>query len=126
MPLDENIWFHRQIAYSILLFTTIHTTAHCKVLSASTFVIELILSPPDVNFYNVEVRQLRVNTALGIHYTQPGGFTGHIMLIIMVLMYVKWLCLYLRSLTISYRYTTAHSKIRHQNFELFWYTHHLA
>lgn len=29
LPLDENRFFHRQIAYSILFFSIIHTTAHC-------------------------------------------------------------------------------------------------
>jgi NADPH oxidase len=28
IPLDENIWFHRQVAYSMLLFTIIHTGSH--------------------------------------------------------------------------------------------------
>jgi NADPH oxidase len=28
IPLDENIWFHRQIAYSLLFFTILHTSAH--------------------------------------------------------------------------------------------------
>lgn len=28
LPLDENLWFHRQTAYMLLLFTIIHTTAH--------------------------------------------------------------------------------------------------
>lgn len=28
LPLDENIWMHRQLAYSMLLFTIIHTAAH--------------------------------------------------------------------------------------------------
>lgn len=28
IPLDENIWMHRQLAYSMLLFTIIHTSAH--------------------------------------------------------------------------------------------------
>ena len=28
LPLDENLWFHRQTAYMLLLFTIIHATAH--------------------------------------------------------------------------------------------------
>ena len=28
MPLDESQWFHRQVAYAMLLFTIVHTAAH--------------------------------------------------------------------------------------------------
>jgi len=90
-PADENIWFHRQVAYSMAFWAMVHTTAHY------------------VNFINVERRQIRPQLALQIHYTQPGGITGHFMLLIMVIMY-----------------STAHQKIRNQCFEAFWYTHHLA
>jgi len=90
LPLDENLWFHRQIAYAMLFFTILHTLSHY------------------VNFYNVERTQLRPELAVQIHYLQPGGITGHIMLLCMLLMY-----------------TTAHAKIRQQSFETFWYTHHL-
>jgi len=90
-PADENIWFHRQVAYSMAFWAMVHTTAHY------------------VNFVTVERAQLRTQFAQQIHYTQPGGITGHFMLFIMLLMY-----------------TTAHHKIRHQAFEVFWYTHHLA
>jgi NADPH oxidase len=90
-PADENIWFHRQVAYQLAFWAMVHTTAHY------------------VNFINVERTQIRPGLALDIHYTQPGGITGHFMLLIMVLMY-----------------TTAHYKIRQQCFEAFWYTHHLA
>jgi NADPH oxidase 1 len=90
-PADENIWFHRQVAYSMAFWAMVHTTAHY------------------VNFINVERRQIRPGNALDIHYRQPGGITGHVMLFIMVLMY-----------------STAHAKIRKQCFEAFWYTHHLA
>ncbi|KAJ7470777.1 NADPH oxidase isoform 1 [Mycena latifolia] len=85
-PADENIWFHRQVAYSMAFWAMVHTTAHY------------------VNFLNI-----RKETALDIHYTQPGGITGHFMLLIMLLMY-----------------TTATAAVRHQCFEAFWYTHHLA
>ncbi|KAL6235879.1 hypothetical protein BDW75DRAFT_127237 [Aspergillus navahoensis] len=90
LPLDESIWFHRQVAYATLVFTILHVASHY------------------INFYNIEKKQLRPETALQIHYAQPAGVTGHVMLFCMMLMY-----------------TTAHHRIRQQSFETFWYAHHL-
>jgi NADPH oxidase len=69
LPLDENLWFHRQVAYAMLLFTIIHTAGHY------------------VNFFNVERTQIRPVSAIQIHYAQAGGITGHVMLLCMLLMY---------------------------------------
>ena len=38
---------------------------------------------------HVEQTQVRKETAAGIMYTQPGAFTGHVMLLIMFLMSVR-------------------------------------
>ncbi|EIT76884.1 ferric reductase [Aspergillus flavus] len=69
LPLDESIWFHRQVSYALLIFTILHVAAHY------------------VNFYNVEKDNIRPVTAVQIHFTEAGGITGHVMLLCMMLMY---------------------------------------
>ncbi|KAF9103375.1 hypothetical protein BGX27_010608 [Mortierella sp. AM989] len=97
IPIDENIWFHKITAYSILFCTVVHSLGHY------------------VNFYRLD-RLYRQDpngefkfTAAELLYKSPAGITGHIMLLCMVLMY-----------------TTAKQSQRNKSFESFWYTHHLA
>lgn len=106
LPLDESAWFHRQIAYALLVFTAIHTAAHyVKFVRPFAPKITVLMNN---SFYNIEKYQIRPELAVQIHFTQAGGITGHVMLLCMMLMY-----------------TTAHHRIRQQAYETFWYAHHL-
>ncbi|KZF24242.1 hypothetical protein L228DRAFT_252625 [Xylona heveae TC161] len=69
LPLDESVWFHRQVAYSMLVWTIVHTASHY------------------VNFFNIERTQVRPLAAVQVHYTEAAGITGHVMLLCMLLIY---------------------------------------
>ncbi|CAG8491507.1 17837_t:CDS:2, partial [Racocetra fulgida] len=56
IPFDENLWFHRQTAYSMLFWTLVHTFAHY------------------VNFWKLE--QLGLFQAWQLHYTTWAGLTA--------------------------------------------------
>ncbi|KAF9951166.1 hypothetical protein BGZ72_007245 [Mortierella alpina] len=60
-----------------------------------------------VNFYRLE--QLGRGKALDYHFGTWAGITGYWMLLLLGIMFM-----------------TAHRKIRKRNYEVFWYTHHLA
>ncbi|KAF8929088.1 ferric reductase NAD binding domain-containing protein [Dissophora ornata] len=60
-----------------------------------------------VNFYRLE--QLGLGDAMSYHFGTWAGVTGYWMLLLLGIMFV-----------------TAHRKIRKRNYEVFWYTHHLA
>ncbi|KAF9897100.1 hypothetical protein BX616_006179, partial [Lobosporangium transversale] len=82
-------YYHRFLAYHILVFLTIHLLGHC------------------VNFYRLE--QLGRGSAMSYHFGTWAGVTGYWMLLLLGIMFI-----------------TAHQKIRKRNYEVFWYTHHLA
>ncbi|KAE9367362.1 hypothetical protein N431DRAFT_494394 [Stipitochalara longipes BDJ] len=71
VPADESVWFHRQVAYSMLFWTVSHVVGHY------------------VNFLHIEIWKLRPETAIQIHFTQAGGITGHFMLLCMLFIYTS-------------------------------------
>lgn len=107
IPLEVSAWFHRQVAYTMLFYAIVHTSAHFIKLGALPG-IELITILTAFSFYLIENSQLRPETAMQIHYTQVAGITGHIMIFCMVIIY-----------------TFAHKSIREQSFEAFQWGHRL-
>lgn len=85
-------------------------THRCSLCQVSYYLTQLIAiaSLTSISFYNIELEQIRPETAVSIHFARASGITGHVMLLCMMLMY-----------------TTAHHRIRQQAFETFWYAHHL-
>jgi hypothetical protein len=104
IPIDKNIVFHKGIAWTIAAFATVHTAAHFY------------------NFYQLSLANINSLKQLGLldstatqnypvtYYafeTIP-GVTGHLVCIIMAVMY-----------------TSAVDGVRRPMFEVFWFTHHL-
>ncbi|KAI8917319.1 NADPH oxidase [Entophlyctis helioformis] len=72
VPIDENLYFHKWLAYSMLFFSLVHTNAHYT------------------NFFFVETKLSVLGLkAWMVHYLAWGGATGHVMLFIMFLMYTS-------------------------------------
>lgn len=100
LPIDKNIVFHRYLAWTVAFWAFVHTVAHL------------------FNFYNVSIHKdeddlaamnQKVNTPIAeLAYLSLPGATGHMLVLIMVLMY---------SSAIKY--------VRSPNFNVFWFTHHL-
>lgn len=102
---DNSIRYHKRTAYIILVLSIVHTIAHIMNFR--------IIGNADRNA--VRDALLQVGTELSIetsetnlHLRTVPGLTGWLALILMV-------CMYLMSRKV----------IRKNNFELFWYTHHL-
>ncbi|PIA14528.1 hypothetical protein COEREDRAFT_28776, partial [Coemansia reversa NRRL 1564] len=88
IPFDHAVLFHKVIGYSIMLFTFIHAGSHYR------------------NYYIV-------CKATGVPYwkmlfTTGHSITGHIMMVIIVIMGV-----------------TGYAKVRRKHFNMFWNLHHL-
>lgn len=75
IPFDDNIYFHRWTAYSMLAFTFIHVNGHV------------------FNFYAIEdvarIQAVLPFKAWQLHYTTYAGITGHVMLLACFLIYTS-------------------------------------
>ena len=101
IPFDDNLYLHKWTAKSMLFFTFVHVNAHYT------------------NFFYVEQKLPSIKMkAWQVHYTTFAGVTGHLMLVIMFLLF-----------------TATALQVRKLKFEIFWwvfliahemrYTHHL-
>ena len=69
LGLDENIWFHRQVAHALLFFVVIHVTGFY------------------VNYYKIEQLKIRPEDAYTMLYKSWAGVTGWIMCLVIFLMF---------------------------------------
>ncbi|KAF9346928.1 hypothetical protein BGX26_001543 [Mortierella sp. AD094] len=88
VPFDKAVTFHKAIAWSIVFFTLLHTFAHY------------------INFY--KLAQTGNYNFWNLMFVSGPGLTGHIMLVVLLVMVV-----------------TALPSVRMKKFEIFWYWHHL-
>jgi len=111
IPFNESLLFHKQTARYILLFTIIHVNAHY----INFFTLEenskkiAALSDASTSTTASTSSKITIIEALHLHYRSWAGLTGHIMLLIMFLLY-----------------TTSKKEIRIAHFETFYITHHLS
>jgi len=101
LPVDKNIIFHRYLAWTILAYTIMHVVSHF-------FNFNKISQAANVQAIAVLGKFTSVPSASQLAFTTLPGSTGHIVSLIMVLMY---------SSAIKY--------IRGPMFNVFWFTHHL-
>ncbi|KAJ9083939.1 hypothetical protein DSO57_1029348 [Entomophthora muscae] len=90
VPFDQNIEFHKMVGWTLLGFSLLHTFAHY------------------VNFYMLAIKIPDGPGWMFYAFVTGPGWTGHVILVALVLIVV-----------------TALSWVRMRWFEVFWYTHHL-
>ncbi|KAF9115869.1 hypothetical protein BGX27_005935 [Mortierella sp. AM989] len=88
VPFDKAVTFHKSIAWSIVFFSLVHTIAHY------------------INFY--KLAKAGDFDFWWLMFGSGPGLTGHIMLLVLLIMVV-----------------TALPSVRMKKFEIFWYWHHL-
>jgi len=104
LPIDKNLVFHRYLAWTILILAIIHACSHFfNYLYISTYPGD----PANLSAVGLSGLQAPPSTMF-LAWQTLSGATGHIVSLVMVLMY---------SSAIKY--------IRGPMFNLFWFTHHL-
>jgi len=99
VPIDKNLVFHKFCAWTIAVMTAIHCVSHFWNFHQYSITDPALLA---------QIGRNSVPTVRGLAYQSIAGVTGHIVLLIMVLMY-----------------SSAVESIRRPMFEIFWFTHHL-
>eukprot|EP00026_Physarum_polycephalum_P006372 Phypoly_transcript_06414.p1 GENE.Phypoly_transcript_06414~~Phypoly_transcript_06414.p1 ORF type:complete len:527 (+),score=77.52 Phypoly_transcript_06414:145-1725(+) len=99
IPIDKNLVFHKFCAWFIAIMTAVHCVSHFY-----NFHMYTIATLDELN----AIGRTAVPTINGLAFQTISGATGHIVLLIMVLMY-----------------SSAVESIRRPMFEIFWFTHHL-
>eukprot|EP00163_Fabomonas_tropica_P023000 TRINITY_DN40269_c0_g1_i1.p1 TRINITY_DN40269_c0_g1~~TRINITY_DN40269_c0_g1_i1.p1 ORF type:complete len:619 (+),score=91.56 TRINITY_DN40269_c0_g1_i1:278-2134(+) len=112
LPLDKNIVFHKNIAFVTAFLAVLHTCAHYVNLinfsknELGTVGAALLNVPDSLLKKAQEDATQKVNVHFYAYATLP-GWTGHALLLVMVLIYGG-----------------TFQKVRRSNFEVFWYSHH--
>lgn len=99
LPIDKNIIFHRYIAWCTAAYSLVHVVAH--YFNFNKFATA---TPAQLTVLGLKANPTQASLA----FNALPGWSGHIITIVMVLMY---------SSAIKY--------IRSPMFNVFWYTHHL-
>ncbi|EGC30582.1 hypothetical protein DICPUDRAFT_41266 [Dictyostelium purpureum] len=112
VPIDKHLNFHKLCAFMLFCCTIIHCVGHYVSFRKINLDLEKMNNgdenDPSIagNYLNVDISKFPDDKYL--FYKSVPGITGHIMLIIFILMF-----------------SSSMWRIRRPMFEIFWYTHHL-
>ncbi|ELR18264.1 cytochrome b245 heavy chain, putative [Acanthamoeba castellanii str. Neff] len=103
LPIDKSIVFHRRIAWMIAFLTIVHATAHYVNYNTTENYPNIIEYKDRTGF-----KGNSLPTTWESAWTTLAGTTGHLAVLVMILIY-----------------TSAMESVRRPYFEAFWFTHHL-
>lgn len=110
IPIDKNIIFHRNVAWMMMLASTIHTVSHFinyQKISAANAVERVILYELGLISLGPDGKPQSPSVFYNSYASVP-GYTGHAIILCMLFMY-----------------SSSMFAVRSRMFEVFWYSHHL-